>query len=121
MLVNVSIPGFPIVFVSNEFSSFYRYARNDIYLKNAKLQFMMGPKTRKGILREIKHTLEASDENTLDHILYTKDGIPVPTTIGLLRVKKAEHHNKDSYFAMTFDPFKSKAPIYDGGMFCLDY
>lgn len=116
MLVNVTIPSFPVVFVSNEFTSFYRYARNDVYLKDARLEFMMGPNTRKGMLREIKHTLESSNENTLDYILYTKDGIPVPTTVGLLRVKKTDHHNKDSYFAMTFDPFKSKdAPLQEGG------
>ncbi|KAL5254586.1 hypothetical protein ACHWQZ_G014137 [Mnemiopsis leidyi] len=113
MLVNVSIPNFPVVFVSNEFTSFYRYARNDVYLKDARLQFMMGPHTRKGMLREIKHTLESSNENTLDHILYTKDGIPVPTTVGLLRVKKADHHNKDSYFAITFDPFRSKSKSHE--------
>ena len=115
MLVNVTIPSFPVVFVSNEFTSYYRYSRNDVYLKDARLAFMMGPHTRKGILREIKHTLEASNENTLDYVLYTKDGIPVPTTIGLLRVKKPDHHNNDSYFAMTFDPFKSKDGPVDGG------
>ncbi|XP_063681709.1 potassium voltage-gated channel protein eag-like [Bolinopsis microptera] len=114
MLVNVTIPSFPVVFVSNEFTTFYRYSRNDVYLKDARLAFMMGPCTRKGILREIKHTLEASNENTLDYVLYTKDGIPVPTTIGLLRVKKPDHHNNDSYFAMTFDPFKSKDGPVEG-------
>ena len=118
MLVNVSIPNFPVVFVSNEFTSFYRYARNDVYLKDARLQFMMGPHTRKGMLREIKHTLESSNENTLDYILYTKDGIPVHTTVGLLRVKRSDHHNKDSYFAITFDPFRSKDKSHEaeGGM-----
>ena len=115
MLVNASIPSFPIVYVSNEFTTFYRYERNDVFLADARLNFMMGPKTRQAMLREIKHTLETSQENTLDHVLYTKDDIPISTTIGLLRFKTADNHNKDSYFAMTFDPFKSKARPEEGG------
>lgn len=108
MLVNSSIPSLPIVFVSNEFTSFYRYARDDVYLKDARLEFMIGPKTKKKIMREIKYTLETSNENTLSHVLYTKDGIPIHTQIGLLKVKKSEHGSKDCYFAITFDPFKDK-------------
>ena len=50
MLVNVTIKGRPIIFVSNEFTTFYRYSRDDVYLKDAILEFMAGEKTRKSLV-----------------------------------------------------------------------
>lgn len=111
VIVNMSLPGYPIVYASNEFIDFWDYERSEVFQADGRLKFMSGPKTSKRMFSEMKHSMDTALENTLDHKIYTKKEIAIDTTIGLLKLPTQD---KDSFFVITFDPFQKRGDLYDG-------
>ena len=106
----MSLPGYPIVYASNEFITFWEYERNEVFQADGRLKFMSGERTSKRMFQEMRHSMDTALENTLDHKLYTKNKVAIDTTIGLLKLPTQD---KDSFVVITFDPFKKKGELDD--------
>ncbi|XP_063679825.1 potassium voltage-gated channel subfamily H member 1-like [Bolinopsis microptera] len=106
VLVNTEHEDFPIVYVSDEFLSYWKYSRKQIFLKDGRLPMLVGESTRADFVSNLEKTMkEEVGHHYKEYTLY-KEGHK-KTVSSMVSVLTLPKHSKARYVLVTTDEMDS--------------